>query len=713
MFCASNAKTIYLRRLVLFLLCSIPAIVHAQVAGGNISGTVTDSSARVIGNVQIKITNIATGVTREITTNDEGVYSAPNLQAGTYQAQFSSQGFKSETRSGIELTVGASVVVDLTLTVGALRESVVVQSEVPAVQISTSDISAVVNATTVRELPLNGRSWTDLAQLQPGVNAIHTQPDFSAGTDRGNRGFGQQLTISGARPQQNNYRLDGVSLNDYANGAPGSVLGGSLGVDAIQEFSVLTSNYSAEYGKTSGGVVNAVTRSGTNQFHGSGYEFLRNSALDTRNYFDVGGVPPFKRNQFGGAIGGPIFKNRTFFFADYEGIRQSKGISTVAFVPSQNARNGILVGGNVTVDPNAAAFLTFYPLPLPQNTTGDIGTFTFAGQQIVNENFLTSRVDHRFSEKDSLFGSYMFDKTPYSSPDGLNNVEFATLTSRQFAAIEETHIFTPRFANSIRFGGNHEAVANNQSLKALNPDASRVDLGVGGSAFAGRAAPQVLIGGVSDFTGGVGGSPTYFYHWNSIQLYDDAFFNKGTHSIRFGIAAERMMLNVLADTDPNGIWNFDNLAGFLTNSPKKFQGGIASTLTPRNLRQTLFGIYLQDDWHARPNLTLNLGLRYEMSTVVSETKGKLANLRNITDPAAGCGVLLVPGCSSTGPFFKNPTLKNFEPRIGFAWDPRKNGKTAVRGGIGMFDVLPLPYQYILLATQASPFFSYTVLKTKA
>jgi hypothetical protein len=194
------------------------------------------------------------------------------------------------------------------------------------VQLTSSDIGATVNATTVRELPLNGRSWTDLAALQPGVDTIQTQPSFALGADRGNRGFGQQLTISGARPQQNNYRLDGVSLNDYANGAPGSVLGGNLGVDAIQEFSVLTSNYSAEYGKTSGGVVNAVTRSGTNVFHGSGYEFLRNSALDAANFFEnAGGIPksPFKRNQFGGSMGGPIIKNRTFFFADYEGIRQS------------------------------------------------------------------------------------------------------------------------------------------------------------------------------------------------------------------------------------------------------------------------------------------------------------------------------------------------------------------------------------------------------
>ncbi|PYX35720.1 MAG: hypothetical protein DMG75_13070 [Acidobacteria bacterium] len=314
----------------------------AQVAGGTISGTVVDSSGRVIPGAQISITNVDTGVSRSAATNEEGLYTAPNLLPGSYDLKFSAPGFKTEVRSGIVLTVGAAAVLDLTMQVGTAIETLQVTGEVPDVQLASSDISAVVNATTVRELPLNGRSWTDLAELHPGVNAIQTQPTFAAGTDRGNRGFGQQLTISGARPQQNNYRLDGVSLNDYANGAPGSVLGGNLGVDAIQEFSVLTSNYSAEYGKTSGGVVNAITRSGTNQFHGSVYEFLRNSALDARNYFDGDKIPPFKRNQFGGAVGGPIIKNHTFFFADYEGIRQSKGISSFTTVPSAAARAGQL-----------------------------------------------------------------------------------------------------------------------------------------------------------------------------------------------------------------------------------------------------------------------------------------------------------------------------------------------------------------------------------
>jgi hypothetical protein len=731
----SILKAICIGFLVWVLICGATANIYAQVAGGNISGTVTDSAARVVSGVQIKISNVATGVSRLLTTNEEGIYSSPNLQPGGYEIEFSAKGFKVERRRSIELTVGSALVLDVTLKVGDVLESVVVQSEMPAVQVSTSDISAVVNATTVRELPLNGRSWTDLAQLQPGVSTIHTQPDFAAGTDRGNRGFGQQLSISGARPQQNNYRLDGVSLNDYANGGPGSVLGGNLGVDAIQEFSVITSNYSAEYGKTSGGVVNAITRSGTNQIHGSAYEFLRNSALDAKNYFDVGTIPPFKRNQFGGTIGGPIQKDGTFFFVDYEGIRQGLGITTVASVPSQNARNGLLcsnpagadpsspctttqlpVGPNTDangVDLNAKAYFTFYHLPNGAiQGNGDTGIYTFAGQQIVNENFLTARVDHNFSSQDSLFGTYFYDKTPYSSPDGLNNVEFDTRTARQFVAIEETHIFTAGFANTIRIGGNHESVNNNESAKAINPDASRTDLGVGGTSFAGRAASQVLMGGgVSDFSGGVGGSPTYFYHWNSIQAYDDAFLTRGTHALRFGGGFERMMLNVVADTDPNGIWRFTDLAGFLTNNPTKFQGGIASTLSPRNLRQNIFGLYLQDDWRWKPNVTLNLGFRYEFSTVLKETAGKTANLRNLSDPLPVCGTLVPGQCSGSGPFFSNPTLKNVEPRFGFAWDVFRNGKTAVRGGFGLFDVLPLPYQFILMTTQSAPFFSYTAINS--
>src|SRR4030088_2663950 len=443
---------------------TVPA--DAQVAGGTLSGTITDPSEKFVPQAQIAITNVATGITTTVTTNSDGFYIAANLLPGEYQVTVSASGFTTEARKGISLTVGAQQVFNLTLQVGSAAKTVVeVTTEAPAVQLASSDISAVVTANTVRELPLNGRSWTDLAALQPRVSTINTQPTFSTGADRGNRGFGQQLTISGARPQQNNFRLDGISLNDYANGAPGSVLGGNLGVDAIQEFSVLTSNYSAEYGKTSGGVINAITRSGTNQFHGSVYEFVRNSALDAKNYFESAGAgkAPFQRNQFGGTIGGPIFKDHTFFFADYEGNRQSKGIANINFAPSASARTGMIHDSKenlipVTIDPLVQKYLALYPIPKDCGAGIDVCPYNFNGQQMVNENFVTTRIDQKFSDKDSIFGTYLYDRTPYSSPDSFGNVQFNTQSDRQIAIVEETHSFTANFVNAVRFGINHEFV---------------------------------------------------------------------------------------------------------------------------------------------------------------------------------------------------------------------------------------------------------------
>ena len=679
--------------LLLFLCCLSG---HAQVVGASLSGNITDPSGALVPGVKVAIANTATGTSSTVVTNSDGFYRATNLLPGDYSVTLSATGFNTEVRTGIKLTVGAEQVLNLALQVGREKRTVEVSSEAPAVELATSDISAVVNGTTVRELPLNGRSWTDLATLQPGVDAIQTQPSFAVGADRGNRGFGSQVTIAGARPQQNNYRLDGISINDYANGAPGSVLGGNLGVDAIQEFSVLTSNYSAEYGKSSGGVVNAISRSGTNGFHGGAYEFLRNSVLDARNFFDGPDIPPFKRNQFGGSIGGPIIKDRTFFFADYEGVRQSKGITTVNTVPSLDARNGIIHNpdGTIThvaIDPSAQSYLTFYPLPNGAPTDDpNIFKSSFAGQQVVNENFFTTRVDHKLSQKDTIFASYLYDKTPYTSPDGLNNVLLGTETSRQIAALEYTRIINPSFLNTVRLGYNHERVANDQSLSAINPAAANPALG----AMPGRDAAQVFISGISPFTGGLGGNPTYFYHWNSAQVYDDASHTIGTHSLKFGAAYERLMLNLTALSNPNGVFRFGDFQTFLANQPKTFNSGIASTLTPRNLRQNLFGIYLQDDWRLRRNLTLNLGMRYEIASVPTETSGKLSNLLNLTDAKPHLG----------NPYFLNPTLRNFEPRVGFAYDPYGTGKTAIRAGFGMFDVQPLLYQFTLLSSLAAPFF---------
>jgi hypothetical protein len=693
---------------------------YAQVAGATLTGTVKDSSGAVIPNAQVVITDVATGVTRTLSPGSAGLYTAPNLLPGTYEVRVSATGFSTRLQKGITLTVGAEQVLDFTMQVGQMTQTVEVTTEAPTVELTSSELGATVNATTVRELPLNGRSWTDLANLQPGVVAATTHAAQDV-----NRGYGAQLSISGARPQQNNYRLDGISINDYSNGGPGSVLGENLGVEAIQEFSVLTSNYSAEYGKTSGGVVNAISRSGTNQFHGSVYEFLRNSALDADGFFENANIlpkAPFRRNQFGVSAGGPIRKDHTFVFGDYEGIRQSKGTTQISGVPSADARLGILAGeaaanqptgtqcmnGNAPghylspmasrcVDDKVAKYLPFFN-PANENISGNFGDYAFTRQTVVSENYYTTRVDEKISEKDSLFGTYVYDYSPSTRPDILNNVLQQSIAKRQIAAFEESHIFSPTFVNSFRVGYNRDHANASAPLKAINPVAGDTSQGWA----PGLPPPQLTLSGLNTAPGLA--PPTFSYVWNAYQVYDDAFLTRGLHSIKFGFGYERDQLNETTNTaDFLGTFKFGSMAKLLTNLPKSVAGVVPGLATPRYLRLSIIGAYVQDDWRFRPNLTLNLGLRYEMSTVITETKGKLTNLPTLDAARPRCGIS-DPGCGSTGPYFSNPTLRNFEPRVGFAWDPFRNGKTAVRGGFGMFDVLPMLYTTVTLNGRGAPFF---------
>ena len=296
----------------------------------------------MVPNAKISIKNVGTGITRDTFADGAGLYSAPNLLPGGYTVTTSAPGFSTQVHSGITLAVGASVELNISLQVGAVSSNVQVTGSAPAVQLGTSLLSAEVSSTTLRELPLNGRDWTLLATLQPGVIAIRTQAIANSTANRGNRGFGNELSDSGHTPYQNNYRINGINVNDYSNGSPGSVLGVQLGVDGIQEFSVLTANYPAEYGRGSGAIINAITRSGTNQFHGSAYGFWRDRVMDARNFFDGPQVPPFHRNQFGASGGGPIKKSKTFIYADYEGVRQDLSASLHDTVPTAAARAGNL-----------------------------------------------------------------------------------------------------------------------------------------------------------------------------------------------------------------------------------------------------------------------------------------------------------------------------------------------------------------------------------
>jgi hypothetical protein len=661
----------------------------AQVAGGTISGSVRDSSGRAIAGAQVAVKNSETAILRSINADNDGIYTAPNLVAGTYQISASKEGFATLVRSGVLVTVGSEEVIDFKLNPGEVKTKIEVSGTPPAIQFASSTLEATENSTTVRELPLNGRDWTTLAQLQPGVTSVYQLP-LGLSNQRANRGLGMQLSIGGTRPQGNNYRLDGISINDYSNGGPGSVLGVLLGVEAIQEFSVVTNGAPASYGRTSGGVINSITRSGTNELHGSAYEFLRNSAFDARNFFDTtSSPPPFRRNQFGADAGGPIIKSRLFIFGDYEGIRQLLSTTTVDIVPSAAARTGNLTSGTVTVDPRVGPYLALYPLPNGP-VQGDTGNFTLPTPQNTNEDFFTSRSDFTIGKVDSLFGTYMFDNGKTEGPDSFNNNIIGTLSRRQGAVLEETHLFGAHMANSARLGFSRVVSQAAKSLKAINPLAADTSLGF----LPGQPVGIITNSGLSTFPGGFGAVGEFDYHFNSYQFYDDAFATLGTHSLKFGFAFENIRDNELGKTSPLGQFVFGSLSAFLQDQPTSFNAPIGSGITPRNLRQSIYAGYVMDDWRARPNLTVNLGLRYEAATVVSEAHGKLSNLPSLTSTTPHLG----------DPFFSNPTKLDFEPRMGFAWDPLGKGKTSVRAGFGIFDNLPLPYLFGATSLLSAPFF---------
>jgi hypothetical protein len=706
---------------ILSLILSAPA--QAQVVGATLSGTITDPRGGAIPNANVSAKNLATGLATSTTTNTDGVFSIVNLNPAEYEVSASATGF-STSKTKVTLTVGAKQEVNLSLKVGQVTEVVEVTGAAPTIETTNSTLSAEVQSTTIRELPLNGRDWASLATLQTGVAQVRTQELITQVGAIG-RGLGTQMSIDGNRPTQNSYRLNGIFINDYSNAGPGNVLGGNLGVDAIQEFSVITSNYSAEYGYTSGGVVNAITKSGTNQFHGSVFEFVRNDIFDAASFFEnEGGLKkaPFRRNQFGVSAGGPIWKDRIFVFGAYEGLRQSKGIPHVINVLSENARMGMLSTGPIAVN---QPYLTFLPhCPVANNIApGDLCTFTFLGKQVVPDNFYNVRGDLKISDKDSMAAAFYYDRSTFTQPDTYNQKLEGFFVGRKGASLEETHVFSASTVNTFRLGWNYTQGFGQLTPKAINPDAASTSpsLVIEPGLHAARLAtiggsPLSAVGLTAPFSGGLNGDAIEDFTHQTWQTFDDAGITIGKHSLKFGGMFIRLEEKLFAPFSSNGTAEFSSvpvgnalfpagltgLQAFLENAPFRVQsppvGGIKVVRTHYTFT-SIPGFYIQDDWKFLSNLTFNIGLRYEMATIPSDKLGLVANLPTLfTNPTT-------PSCSTcTKKYFdSNPSTKNFEPRVGFAWDPFKDAKTSVRGGFGIFDALLLPYELALNNAQTSPY----------
>ena len=699
----------YLRLAKAFAFCAALLAIggtpaFAQVTGATVSGLVQDTSGGMVPRAAVSIKNVGTGEVREATTNASGFYSAPNLLPGDYEVTVSAPGFAKALQSGLTLTVGAQQELNFSLRVGVNTETVEVHATPPNIQTASSTISATVDSKTVRELPLNGRDWTTLATLEPGVVSIPNQATASFSANKGNRGFGNQMSNSGHRANENAYRVNGISINDYSNAAPGGATGVNLGVDAIQEFSVLTNGYTAQYGRTSGAVVNAITKGGTNSLHGTAFGFDRDSIFDARNFFDPSTIPFFRRVQFGASAGAPIVRDKTFIFGAYEGIRQNSSSSGAIRVPDAASR--------ALAVPAIAPYLALWPVaPAGAPDVNGIQTVNIGVPTSATENYASIRVDQKQSDKDSLAFSYFFDSGPQKQSDPLGNTVHQVFSRRQMFSAEDTHIFTPNFVNTVR-GGFSRVIGDINTPVSGSAVATNTALAIAPGAI---GPPQIPVPGLTTAYG-LGGFNQFKHGWNSTQIYDDAFLTLGTHSLAFGFAFENMHYDVLEQLSPNGRMNtYKNLAAFLGNAADKLNALAPGGSHEVDLREKLFAGYIQDDWRARSNLTLNLGLRYEMTTRPTNAQSvpgysvngydvagagfqQIISLSNCTPGTTACGPV---GVSS--PISTNPTIVNFEPRAGFSWDPFKNGKTAIRGGFAMFDVLPLPYEFGLNTAATAPF----------
>jgi hypothetical protein len=664
---------------ILALTASAP--LWAQGAG--VSGKVSDSTGATVPGATVTVTSTETGSTRVVGTDDGGNFRAVALAVGPAEIRAEKTGFKAAVRIGIDLAVGQDAVVNLTLEVGESAQTITVTGEAPIVNTTTSSVSGLVSEREIKELPLNGRSFDNLITLNAG--AIN----FGLKSPQTTTSNGNTFSVAGRRPSENMFLLNGVELGGSSQLAntPGGVSQNLLGIDAVREFNLLTDTYSAEYGKRAGGQVSIVTKSGTNALHGSVFEFLRNSVLDARNFFDQNFVPPFRRNQFGGSLGGPLKKDKLFLFGNYEGFRQSLAVTSVSVVPDQQARQGSLPNAQGVYTPvanlnrNMLPYMALWPAPNgPSLLVNGLPTGTALSynnpQQSIREDFGTARGDYTISEHDSFSAIYTIDNGNSLQPAADPLFASRTFLVTQVASIEETHVFSPRVLNTFRAGLSRAAYNfDSSAIVAFPPSLDFVTgAGPGGVSIGGTIAStgfSAITTAGPNPAAGVSNRKNLFTTTDGVQI------TRGIHQISTGVWFQRLQDNHNAASRMVGQSTFATLTAFLQGTVQNFQ--VTPNLGGLGWRSLFGAWYFQDTMKLRSNLTFQAGLRHEFTTGWNEVAGRAANY--VPDAQ---GVLETDTRVGNSVFTKNNAKRLFGPRVSLAWDPFSNTKTAIRAGFGSY-----------------------------
>ncbi|MGB0009107.1 MAG: carboxypeptidase regulatory-like domain-containing protein [Candidatus Sulfotelmatobacter sp.] len=708
-----------------FLFFCALITLHAQVDSGKIVGTVKDASGAIVSAATVTVTETQTNAKKKIDTNSAGEYVVTELKPGLYTVKAERAGFKTAVEAPFKLDINQVVRLDFSLVVGSVQEQVVVTAAEPLVESETSSIGQVIGESQVHQLPLNGRDFIQLAYLSPGVNMGPASSGSTGNVQQGDipedeRGNGS-IQVNGLWATNNNYLLNGFDNNEQQ-------IGFELiepPVDAIQEFKVQTNNFSADIGK-GGAVVNVVTKAGTNRFHGSAFEFLRNSFMDAKNYFDdpSAPIPGFKRNEFGGSLGGPIIRDRTFFFADYQGRRIRTSETYLSPVPSSSEVGGnfsdLLTGPSPTViidpvtgnqfmgnnnaspnvipscpsptggaclDPAALKTVALFPQPNVAPALGDLFLYNPVNRN--NQDAFDVRVDHQISSQNSFFGIFSYGNVQDHNPDpfpgiaGGGSFTGDIKNKSLLAGLSDIQAFSPTKINELKIGYSRYVV---DAVPFFQGQPLATQLGIPGinqpnSPITG-GLPNIQISGLNSL-----GNGDYFpetLNEDNYQLLDAFTYIRGHHSFKMGGDLRRREHGFYQVQNPHGDFYY---TGQFTNDPlADFLIGYTQSLFrdeqtgAYGMSWWEFGTYLMDDYRASDKLTLNLGVRYDVYTPMVEQHNRLANFDFQTGYFVAPGV--TPGTSRSGDVVTN--WKNFSPRIGFAYSLGDNGKTAVRGGYGIF-----------------------------